>query len=161
MEFSRQEYWSRLPCPLPGDLPNPVIEPVTLALQADSLPSEPPGKPLGGVGDPNVQSIAGPNLPFQDPINERHYHPTSYSNQPTLTNFFLPSFYRPHPCQSSKFMGCSSIHIEYPSQPLHSHPPKTGHFSSKLFKSPPNSLSASDPSPVQSVHSPQVARMSF
>ena len=84
-----------------GDLPNPGIEPVTLALQPDSLPSEPPGKPLGGVGDPNVQSIAGPNLPFQDPINERHYHPTSYSNQPTLTNFFLSSFYLPHPCQSA------------------------------------------------------------
>jgi len=44
-EFSRQEYWSRLPCPPPGDLPNPGIEPGSPALQADSLLSEPPGKP--------------------------------------------------------------------------------------------------------------------
>ena len=43
--FSRQEYWSGLPCPPPGDLPNPGIEHRSLALQADSLPSEPPGKP--------------------------------------------------------------------------------------------------------------------
>ena len=44
MEFSRQEYWSGLPFPLPGGLPNPGIEPGSLALQADSLPSEPPRK---------------------------------------------------------------------------------------------------------------------
>ena len=43
--FSRQEYWSGLPCPLPEDLPSPGIEPRSPALQADSLPSEPPGKP--------------------------------------------------------------------------------------------------------------------
>jgi len=41
MEFSRQEYWSGLPCPPPGDLPNPGIKPRSPALQADSLPSEP------------------------------------------------------------------------------------------------------------------------
>ena len=46
--FSRQEYWSGFPFPSPGDLPNPEIEPASLtspALQADSLPSESPGKP--------------------------------------------------------------------------------------------------------------------
>ena len=37
MGFSRQEYWSGLPCPPPGDLPDPGIEPRSLALQADSL----------------------------------------------------------------------------------------------------------------------------
>ena len=43
--FSRQEYWSGLPCPLPGDLPNPgIVEPRSPTLQADSLPSELPGK---------------------------------------------------------------------------------------------------------------------
>ena len=46
MEFSRQEHWSGLPCPSPGDLPNPGIEPGSPALQADSSPSEPPGKPI-------------------------------------------------------------------------------------------------------------------
>ena len=44
MEFSRQEYWSGLPFPSPGDLPHPVIEPRSSALQADSLSSEPSGK---------------------------------------------------------------------------------------------------------------------
>ena len=42
---SRQEYWSGPPSPSPGDLPDPGIEPGTPALQADSLPSEPLGKP--------------------------------------------------------------------------------------------------------------------
>ena len=40
VEFSRQEYWSGLPLPSPGDLPNPGIEPESPALQADSLPTE-------------------------------------------------------------------------------------------------------------------------
>ena len=43
MGFSRQENWSGLPCPPPGDLPNPGIEPRSPALQVDSLPSEPRG----------------------------------------------------------------------------------------------------------------------
>ena len=43
--FSRQEYWRRLPFPSPGDLPDPGIEPRSPALQADSLPTELPGKP--------------------------------------------------------------------------------------------------------------------
>ena len=42
--FSRQEYWSGLPFPSPGGLPNPGIEPRSPALQADALTSEPPGK---------------------------------------------------------------------------------------------------------------------
>ena len=45
MEFSRQEYWSGLPFPSPGDLSNPGIEPRSPALQADSLPAEPQEKP--------------------------------------------------------------------------------------------------------------------
>ena len=45
MEFSRQEYWSGLPFPSPGDLSNPGIKPESPALQADSLQSEPTGKP--------------------------------------------------------------------------------------------------------------------
>ena len=49
MEFSRQEYWTGLPFPPSGDLPNPEIEsrsPVSPALQADSLPAEPSEKPV-------------------------------------------------------------------------------------------------------------------
>ena len=45
MGFSRQEYWSGLPFPSPGDLPGPGIEPRSPALEADALTSEPPGKP--------------------------------------------------------------------------------------------------------------------
>ena len=46
MKFSRQKYWSGLPFSSPRGLPNPGIEPGSPALQADSLPSEPPGKPI-------------------------------------------------------------------------------------------------------------------
>ena len=45
MGFSRQEYWSGLPFPSPGDLPDPGLEPRSITLQADTLPSEPPGMP--------------------------------------------------------------------------------------------------------------------
>ena len=45
MGFSRLEYWSGLPFPFPGDLPNPGVKPGSPALQADSLASESPGKP--------------------------------------------------------------------------------------------------------------------
>ena len=45
MEFSRQEYWSGLPSPFPGDLPAPRTEPGSPALQEDSLLSESPEKP--------------------------------------------------------------------------------------------------------------------
>ena len=44
MGFSRQEYWSGLPFPSPGDLPNPGIKARSPAFQADALTSEPPGK---------------------------------------------------------------------------------------------------------------------
>ena len=44
MGFFREEYWTGLPFPPPGDLPDLGIEPRSLALQVDSLPSEPPGK---------------------------------------------------------------------------------------------------------------------
>ena len=50
MGFFRQEYWSGLPCPPLVDLPDPVIEPtspMSTALQADSLPTEPSGEGKG------------------------------------------------------------------------------------------------------------------
>ena len=46
MEFSRQEYWSGLRFPSPGDLPDPGIRPGSPTLRADALPSEPPGNPV-------------------------------------------------------------------------------------------------------------------
>ena len=50
MGFSSQEYWSGLPFPSPGDLPEPGIEPRSPALRADGLTSEPPRKPILYVG---------------------------------------------------------------------------------------------------------------
>ena len=61
MEFSRQEYWSGLPCFSPGDLPDPGIELRSPTLQADSLLSEPPRKPsLIARGLFTQQDAAGP-----------------------------------------------------------------------------------------------------
>ena len=54
-KFSRQGHWSGQPFPSPEDLPNPGIEPRTLALHADSLLSEPPGKPKNKIG--SVQNL--------------------------------------------------------------------------------------------------------
>ena len=49
--FSRQEYWSRLSCPPPGEFPNPGIKPRSPTLQVDCLPADPQGKPKNtGVG---------------------------------------------------------------------------------------------------------------
>ena len=59
MEFSRQEYWDGLPFPSPGNLPNPGIEPVSLALQADSLRTELGGKPTEVDGDSATHWVVG------------------------------------------------------------------------------------------------------
>ena len=58
MGFSRQEYWSGLPFPSPGDLPDPGIEPRSPALQADALTSEPPGMPTH-----NGKTVPNPLIP--------------------------------------------------------------------------------------------------
>ena len=62
MGFSRQEYWSGLPFPFPGDLPNPGIEPGSAALQTDALPSEPPGKPKRRCLDQGLLSMASSQI---------------------------------------------------------------------------------------------------
>ena len=73
----RQEYWSGLPCPLSGDLPNPWVTPRSSAMQMDSLPSEPPGKPQNtGVGsltlpnpgiEPGSPALQVDSLPTESP----------------------------------------------------------------------------------------------
>ena len=62
MGFSRQAYWSGLPCLPPGDFPNPGSESRYPALQADSLPSEPPGKPKTGTFFPYLGNITASQL---------------------------------------------------------------------------------------------------
>ena len=66
----RPEYWSGCPFPSPGDLPNPGIKPKSPALQADSSPAEPPGKPPLPL-DPVKYRLQGssarvPALPQED-----------------------------------------------------------------------------------------------
>ena len=56
MEFSRQQYWSVLPFPSPGHLPNPGFKPESPALQADASPSEPSGKPKPMSTEPVMPS---------------------------------------------------------------------------------------------------------
>ena len=60
MGFSRQEYWSGLPFPSPGELPNPGIEPGSPALQTDALPSEPLGKHPRGEKVDTIHILIGP-----------------------------------------------------------------------------------------------------
>ena len=69
MGFSRKEYWNGLPCPPPGDLPNPWMEPRSPALQTDSSPAELTGKPAlyAAAGAKSLQSC--PTL--CDPIDSR------------------------------------------------------------------------------------------
>ena len=76
MWFSRQEYWRGLPSPSPGDLPDPVIKPGFPVLQADSLPSEPPGKPNRTMGKLNhfTMTFVINNKPSS------HYSKTGLSN---------------------------------------------------------------------------------
>ena len=87
MGFSRQEYWNRLPYPPLGDLPNPGIEPKFPTSQANSLLSEPPGKPMNtGVGS---QSLLQGIFPTQE-LNQGLQHcrcilyELSYQGSPIL-----------------------------------------------------------------------------
>ena len=59
MEFSRQEHWSAQPFPSPGNFSDPGIKPGSPALQADSLPSEPAGKPIQGMYSQMVIPVLG------------------------------------------------------------------------------------------------------
>ena len=91
MKFFRQEYWSGLPFPSPGDLPNPGIKPRSYTLQADALPSEPPGKPQeywsgllspppGDLSDPGIEpeSLASPILQEDSLTSESPGKPLKY-----------------------------------------------------------------------------------
>ena len=60
--FSRQEYWSVVPLPSPGHLPDPGIEPRSSALQADALPSEPPGMSGGTNWESSLETYTWPRV---------------------------------------------------------------------------------------------------
>ena len=86
-EFSRQEYWSGLPCPSPGDLPNPGIKPRSSALHADSLLSELPGKPMN-TGVDSLSLLQGIFLPQESNWGLLHYrrilYQLSYQRSPIV-----------------------------------------------------------------------------
>ena len=65
IEFSRQEYWSGLPFPSSGDLPDPGIEPRSPTLRADTLPSEPSGKPYNSLKPLPKKKYRHPSLPSE------------------------------------------------------------------------------------------------
>ena len=90
MGFSRQEHWSGLPAPSPGDLPNPGIEPKSPTLQADSLPSEPPGKPTSFVSylamtiNPGGISFTGISLGDFDDFSDSPVVKTPHTNMGSM-----------------------------------------------------------------------------
>ena len=79
MGHSRQEYWSWLPCPSSGDLPDPGIEPRPPALQAASFLSEPPGKPYRsqGSGHPGLRDLVWLTLRLLEVHLQRSSSPCS------------------------------------------------------------------------------------
>ena len=83
MEFSRQEYWSGLPFPSPGDLTDTEIKPRSLTLQADSLPSEPQGSPrtLEWVAYPFSWDLPDPGIEPGSPALQVDSLPTELSGK--------------------------------------------------------------------------------
>ena len=80
MGFSRQEYWSRLPFPSQGDLPNPGVEPRSPTLEADTLTSEPPGKPAQRLKRlPPMWETQVRSLGREDPLEKEMVNPLQYS----------------------------------------------------------------------------------
>ena len=104
MRFSGQEYWSGLPCPSPGDLPEPGIKP-SPALQADSLPFEPPSL---GVCIPNPELLCGFLLTFaiygHAPTNVTRF-PQAQMN--LLLSFILSRYQMTTPLKSSFYTALS------------------------------------------------------
>ena len=87
LEFSRQKYWSVLPFPPPADIPGPGIEPGSSALQADSLPTEPLGKPMRFPKWTLSQGLLALQLPCSP------YSSSSFP--PLLSSFCFPDFQIP------------------------------------------------------------------
>ena len=73
MGFSRQEYWSGLPFPSPGYLPNPGIKPRPPTLQADTLTSETPGMPLITQFRLKLKKVGKTTRPFRYDLNKIPY----------------------------------------------------------------------------------------
>jgi len=107
MEFSRQEYWNGLPVihPPPEDLPDPAIKPRSPALQADSLLSEPPGKPNSVWMIPILLATSRASQSSCRHLNKKYsilWFLCLFTCYSILEKGFLPSFFRrPNHSQSS------------------------------------------------------------
>ena len=100
MGFSRQEYWSRLPCPPPEDLPNPGTEPASSALQVASLPTEPPGNPPRKY------------LLLSKLTSEYHFHIRYRQGTEGLLNLWRPQ--QTLKCRGKAFVAFNSRNSVYP-----------------------------------------------
>ena len=104
VEVSRQEYWSGLPFPSPGDLPDTGTEPRFLALQADSLPSETPGK---SSCFPIFLML---HIRSPGPINSTSYKSFTCRH----TSLPLPLFRSPGPVNSTSYKSFTCRHTSLP-----------------------------------------------
>ena len=95
MAFSRQEYWSGLPFPSPGDLPNPGIKLTSPALQVDSLPLSHQGSPGTNYSAPNLSinpaSPSSYSRPFKMDLESSHVSHCYYSCYPQTPTAFSPT----------------------------------------------------------------------
>ncbi|CAI9164602.1 unnamed protein product [Rangifer tarandus platyrhynchus] len=106
MGFSRQEYWSGLPGPPAGDLPNPGIKRRSLTWQADSLPAEPPGKPKNTrVGSLSLHQGIFPTQELNWGLLHCRWilYQLSYQGSPSrgIANSYLETNYNYHQKQGS------------------------------------------------------------
>ena len=95
MGFSRQAYWSGLPFPSPGDLPDPGIKPESPVLQADALPSEPTGKPGSGAGLAGKHSRG---CTFLRPADFKHTHSKAWRGWVLPAQLFPRTHYSHREC---------------------------------------------------------------
>ena len=110
MGFSRQEYWSGLPCPLPGDLPKPGIE--LLNWQADSLPLAPPGKPKDIFSSVQFSHSVVSSSLWSHGL--QHIRPPCPSPTPGVYSDSCPSSWWCHPTISSSVVPFSSCLQSFP-----------------------------------------------
>ena len=93
MDFSRQEYWSGLPFPSPGDFPNPGIEPGFPALQADALPSETRDQPMSPALEGRFSTTVPPGKSQHMILNCIHLKPSLSGYKVTCLHHLLLFFF--------------------------------------------------------------------
>jgi len=93
VDFSRQEYWSGLPFPSPGDFPNPGIEPGFPALQADALPSETRDQPMSPALEGRFSTTVPPGKSQHMILNCIHLKPSLSGYKVTCLHHLLLFFF--------------------------------------------------------------------